>query len=101
MPEGAGDVLLCTSLFKSLRENYPDYEFTFATNKQFHCILKNNKYIDKIIEYNLIMDDLLKMEGCDTYFGAYDICFIPHIQTQRYLTYMHNGLTKIAFNIKY
>jgi galactokinase len=41
------------------------------------------------------------MEGIGEHIGYFDICFLPHAATQRFLTYMHNGEDKIAFNIKY
>jgi len=47
------------------------------------------------------MDNLILMEGIDSHKGYYDICFLPHAATQIFLTYMHNGEDKIAFNIKY
>lgn len=101
MPEGAGDVFLCTSLLRSLREMYPEYKIFFATNPNFFDILKDNKNIDYIIEYKPEMDNLLFMEGAGDHKGYFDICFIPHVQTQRFLTYIHNGLDKIAFDFKY
>lgn len=101
MPGSAGDVFLCTSLLRSLRETYPNYKLYFATNPQFIDILKGNPYIDEIIDYDQRMDNLVLMEGIGEHIGYFDICFLPHAATQRFLTYMHNGEDKIAFNIKY
>ena len=101
MPESAGDVFLCTSLLRSLRETYPNYELYFATKPQFKDILKGNPHIDGIIEYDQCMDDLIFMEGKGEHVGYFDICFLPHAATQIFLTYMNNGEDKIAFNIKY
>jgi len=101
MPESAGDVLLCTSLLRSLKETYPNYKLYFATKPQFKDILKDNPYIDYVIDYDKNMDNLILMEGIDSHKGYYDICFLPHAATQIFLTYMHNGEDKISFNIKY
>jgi hypothetical protein len=101
MPESAGDVFLCTALLRSLRETYPNYKLYFATKPQFKDILKGNPYIDGVIEYDQSMDNLVLMEGIGDHAGYFDICFLPHAATQRFLTYMHNGEDKIAFNIKY
>jgi len=101
MPESAGDVLLCTSLLRSLRETYPDYKLYFATKPEFKDILKGNPYIDEVIDYDQNMDNLVLMEGIEAHQGYFDIAFLPHAATQRFLTYMHNGQDKIAFNILY
>lgn len=101
MPESAGDVLLCTALLRSLRETYPKYKIYFATKPQFKDILKDNPYINEVIDYDQRMDNLVLMEGIGDHKGFFDICFLPYAATQRFLTYMHNGQDKIAFNIKY
>ena len=101
MPESAGDVLLCTSLLRSMRETYPNYKLYFATKPEYKDILKNNPYIDEVIDYDQSMDNLVLMEGIDTHKGHFDICFLPYAATQKFLTYMHNGEDKIAFNISY
>ena len=101
MPESAGDVFLCTALLRSLRETYPEYEIYFATKPIYFDILKDNKNIDKIIEYRPEMDNIFAMEGVADHNGYFDICLIPHIQTQRIITYTHNGIDRIALNLKY
>lgn len=102
MPEGFGDVFMSTSLFKSIKEQYPDYNLYVATKKEFMPILNGNEYIYKILEYQPVMDNLLMMEGVANHKGYFDIAFVPHVTTQRFLTYLHNGKTKIAYNdLKY
>ena len=101
MPESAGDVLLCTSLLRSLRETYPEYKLYFATKPQYKDILKGNAYVDEVIDYDQNMDNLVLMEGIDSHKGYFDICFLPHAATQKFLTYMHNGEDRIAFKISY
>ncbi len=101
MPESAGDVFLCTALLRSLRETYPNYKIHFATNPIYQCILNGNPYIDFVVNYDSKMDNLLLMEGSGFHIGFFDICLIPHIQTQRVITYTHNGKDKIALDLKY
>lgn len=101
MPEGAGDVFLCTALLRSLRETYPDYSIYFATNPMYQCILQDNPYVDFIIDYKPEMDNIFAMEGIGSSPRLFEICLIPHIQTQRAITYTHNGKDRIALNLKY
>ena len=100
LPEGAGDIYLATSLFKSIKERYPDYALYIATKPQFKELLDANPFVDKWLEYNPIMDNLLWLEGRGENKGYFNIAYLPHIQTQRALTYLHNGEDKIDFNLK-
>lgn len=99
MPESLGDIYLCTSLFKSLRETYPDKVIYVATKPQFHDVIGCNPYVDRVIEWQPFMDNLLGMEGAGENKGYFDIVFVPHYATQRMLSYLHNGNDKIAFEI--
>jgi len=101
VPRSAGDVFLCTSLLRDLKETYPEYTLFFATEKRFFDILTENPYIDFLIEYKKEMDNLLTMEGAFTHPGYFDICFLPCVGTQYMFDYQHNGLDKINFNLKY
>jgi len=100
MPQSAGDVFWCTSLFSSIKNMYPDYNLYFATKKEYMEILDANEYVHKVIEYNPIMDNLLWSEGFGEHKGYFDITFLPYIGTQRILNYLHNGKDKIDFDIK-
>lgn len=101
MPESAGDVFLCTSLLKSLRETYPEYKIFFATKEPYFSILKENEFIDHVIKYSQEMDNVLFMEGVDKHPGYFDICLSPYFPTQRIMSYSHNGQDRIALNLKY
>ena len=46
------------------------------------------------------MDQILWLEGQGDHEGYFEIAFLPHIGTQRFLDYLHNGKTKIQFDIK-
>jgi hypothetical protein len=45
------------------------------------------------------MDQLLWLEGAGDHQGYFEIAFIPHVNTQRILTYIHNGKDRIAFDL--
>ena len=99
MPESAGDIFMATSLFESIHDRYPNYDLYVSTKKQFKDILNGNKYIYKWIEYIPEMDNLLLLEGNSRNNGYFDIAYLPHLQTQRILSYLHNGEDKIDFEI--
>jgi glycosyltransferase involved in cell wall biosynthesis len=100
MPQSAGDVFWTTSLFKSIKDMYPDYNLYYATKKEYMDVLEGNPYVHKTIEYNPIMDNLLWSEGAANHKGYFEITFLPFIGTQRILNYLHNGKDKLAFDIK-
>ena len=99
IPESAEDVFLSTSLFKNIKNQYPDYILYVATKPEYFSILKGNKYVDKIIQYFPQMDQLLWLEGMGDHKGYFEIAFLPYLGTQRMLDYTHNGKTKIEFNL--
>jgi glycosyltransferase involved in cell wall biosynthesis len=102
LPESTGDVLLVTSLFKSIRERYPkpEWAFYFSCKRQFKDIIDGNPYIDKWIEYNPMMDNLLWLEGSSSHNGYFNIAYLPYIKTQRMLGYLHSGQDKIDFELQ-
>lgn len=97
MPESIGDVFLSTSLFKSIKEQYPEYNLYVATKPEYFEVLEGNEYIHKIIQYIPQMDNLVWLEGIGNHKGYFEIAFLPYTQTQRVLTYLHNGKTRIAY----
>jgi hypothetical protein len=100
MPQSAGDVFWTTSLFKSIKNLYPEYNLYFATKKEYMDILDGNEYIYKVLEYHPTMDNLLWSEGAGDHDGYFDITFLPYIGTQKILNYLHNGKDKLDFEIK-
>lgn len=98
MPEGFGDIFLSTSIFQSIKELYPDCNLYVAVKPEYKNILLANDYIYKIIPYLPVMDNLLFMEGQGNHKGYFEIAFLPYVNTQRFLTYLHNGKSKIAYN---
>jgi glycosyltransferase involved in cell wall biosynthesis len=99
MPESIGDIYLSTSLFKSLKQAYPDHNLYVATKPEYFEILEGNPFIHNLIQYTPQMDQLLWLEGVGDHKGFFEIAFLPHLGTQRALDYIHNGKTKIQFNL--
>jgi len=99
MPESIGDVYNSTSLFKSIKENHPDYNLYVATQPQYFEILEGNPHVHKILTYTPQMDNLLWLEGSGDHEGYFEIAFLAHLGTQRMLNYLHNGKDKIAYEL--
>ena len=75
MPEGAMDVFLSTSLFKSIKEQYPDYNLYVATRAEFFPLLKGNEHIYKVLDFFPEMEDQLWAEGAGEHKGYFEISF--------------------------
>lgn len=100
VPESAGDVFMSTSLLPSIKKTYPTKDLYFATKQEYTPILEGNPYIYKILSYQPEMESLPMMEGRLGHKGYFEICFLPHIGTQRHLDYLHQGdADKIMFDI--
>jgi len=100
MPGTERDVFLSTSLFKSIREQYPEYNLYVATEKVFFSMLDANPYVHKVIQYSDQMENIFWLEGRGTHKGYFEIAFLPHINTQKIINFTHNGKTKIAYDLK-
>jgi glycosyltransferase involved in cell wall biosynthesis len=97
IPASDRDVFLSTSLFRSIKEQYPEHKLYVATEPQYRGSLDGNPYVDEVLVYYQEMDNLMFLEGSGTHRGFFDIAFLPHLHTQRVISYVHNGLTKIAY----
>jgi hypothetical protein len=100
IPETATDIFLATSLFKSIRENYPDWALYVATKPQFKSIIDGNPLVSKWLEYNPIMDNPFWLEGRGDHKGYFNVAYLPFLQTQRLGNFTHNGEDKISFDLK-
>ena len=99
MPQSIGDVYLCTSLLKNIKQVYPNHNIYFTTKPEYFEILDGNPYVHKMIPYDKGLDNLPAMEGQAEHKGYFEIAFLPFIGTQRVLNYMHNGKDKIQFDL--
>ena len=80
--ESGGDVFITTSLFKELKNLYPDVDLYVACDPAFADILGGNEYIHKVLPYQPIMDqEMLMKEHVDHY-------YFPAVSTQRFLNYL-------------
>lgn len=101
MPQSGTDVFISTGLFKSIKEQYPDYNLYIATDPKYFNMLKGNEYVYKTIPYVPQMDDLLWCEGFNDHEGFFEVAFLPHFSTRKNIDYLHNGKDKIALELTY
>jgi glycosyltransferase involved in cell wall biosynthesis len=97
-PESAGDIFLLSAIFKSIKERYPDWTFYVATKPEYKDLVVANPYVDKWLEYNPMMDNLIWLEGNNTHNGYFNVAYLPYVMTQRVLSYLHNGQDKMDYN---
>ena len=121
IPESAGDVYMATSLFESISIQYPDYKLYVAVKPAYAGIVQGSPYVHRVIDYDPRMENTHLIEGhgsrsthadlmtldflsegadCDFHEGYFDILFLTHTSTQRLICYSHNGLDKIALDLK-
>jgi hypothetical protein len=100
LPESLGDIILALSLVESATKQYPDYLIYFATNDEHKMILEDNPFVHMWLPYANIMEVFPWLEGCSRTEKIFDIVFCPFFLTQRNVSYIHNGLSNIAYNLK-
>jgi glycosyltransferase involved in cell wall biosynthesis len=100
MPESIGDIYMSTALFENIKKQYPEHNLYVSVKPEYFEILQGNPYIHKLLQYTPQMDQLLWLEGAGDHNGYFEIAFLPYGGTQRFLDYVHNGKTKIQFEIK-
>ena len=100
MPESIGDIYMSTALFENIKKQYPEHNLYVSVKPEYFEILQGNPYIHKLLQYTPQMDQLLWLEGAGNHSGYFEIAFLPFAGTQRFLDYIHNGKTKIQFEIK-
>ena len=101
IPESASDVFLSTSLFKSIKEEHPEFNLYVATKPELMSILDGNEYVKGVIPYVPEMDNPLFSEGVGELNGEFEICYVQHLGPMKNLDYLHNGKDKIGLNLKY
>jgi glycosyltransferase involved in cell wall biosynthesis len=105
LPKSIGDIYISTSILKSLKETYPEYNIYYITNPQYFCILDGNPYVHKTIPYNNQCDDVLYLEGYGGVEGRkdskgfFEIAILLHAGNQRFLNYTRNGKDKISLEL--
>jgi glycosyltransferase involved in cell wall biosynthesis len=97
IPRSIGDCFLSTAVISSLRKIYLEEEWDIyvSSEQKYKSVFDGNKNITNWIPYHPEMENHILMEGSGENNGWFDICFTPHISTQRSMNYIHNGLNKL------
>lgn len=90
--ESGGDVFICTSLFKGLRDLYPEADLYVATEPKFHEMLAANPLVHKVLAYHSAMEQELLMRS---YVDHY---YFPALATQRQLNYLTHDRVGLDLN---
>lgn len=99
LPESAEDIYLASSLFKSIKENYPEWALYVSTKAEYRDVVNGNPLVNGWIEYSPIMDNVLFLEGNSGHNGYFNVAYLPYLQTQKAPAFTHNGVDKIAFSL--
>ena len=101
LPEAIGDIFCATSLFASIKKQYPGHNLYVAVKPEYFDILDGNPYVHRVINYLPQMENLLWLEGHGKHKGFFEKAFLPHIGTQKIFDYQSNGKGVIALDLKY
>ncbi|REK60405.1 MAG: hypothetical protein DWQ49_06230 [Bacteroidetes bacterium] len=99
MPESIGDIYISTALFENIKQLYPDHNLYVATKPQYHEILAGNPHVYKTLSFIEQMNNLLWLEGQGDHEGFFEVAYLPHVGTQKFFDYQHNGKDKIQFDL--
>jgi len=99
MPRSIGDLVMCTSLFPSLKKNYPNCNLYVACENKYFSVLEGNSHIHKLLPYSEEMDNQPALEGMGPHKGYFLASFHPYFRTQKNLDYLHNGLGKSEYQL--
>lgn len=92
LKESGGDIFIATSLFKGLKELYPNADLYVASDPKFHDLLAGNEYVHKVLPYIPIMENEMIMKEYVNYY------YFPALATQRQLNYLTHD--KIQLELK-
>jgi len=96
LPEDENEIFLSTSIIKSIKKAYKNYNIYYATKPEYFSILDGNPYIFKTIPYIPQMDNAEWLEGNSSgHNGFFEIAFLPHISLNKLKNFAHNDKDKI------
>lgn len=101
MPGNETDVFNSTSLLKYIKDQHPDHNIYFATQKEFLSILDGNPYVHRAVIYDGVMENFMWSEGQGSNSGMFEFCVMPHTNTHRSINYIQGQKHKIEYDLNY
>lgn len=95
--ESVGDCFIVSSLFKSLKEQYPQHDLYVGCEQKYADIFLGNPYVYKTIPYHPAMESELTMIGQGEAKAIVDVFLHPAIASQRQLSYLSHD--RIALDL--
>lgn len=86
--ESIGDCLICTQLFESLHEEYPNHDLYVITNPQYVSLFDGNPYVFRVIPWFPSAENELALTGAGQSEAPFNVFMHPGILTQRQLDYL-------------
>lgn len=87
--ESIGDCAICTQLFASFHEQYPNHDLYVATDPRHFEVFAGNPHVFRVLPYHAAMESEMAMIGAgrddEPYFARF---FHPAIGSQRVLGYL-------------
>ena len=99
MPQADTDVLFINSMIDKLKKLYKEHDIYIFVNEKFASYADDHPSVYKVLPYKPEIDNLLFLEGRFDHKGYFDCAFIPHVGTQKFHNYQHNGKDKVEFNL--
>lgn len=95
IPESERDVFMSTAILDSIKETYPEYNLYVATKPEYFDVLDGHSSVYKVLPYSKQMDNSMWLEGHGEHEGFFEMAFLAHGQTQRFINYLRNGKDKV------
>ena len=92
------DVFNCTSLFKSFKETYPEYDLYFSCPPQLSDILNGNPYVKRFIPYQPELENEVGMIGNSSNKPIVDFCCVLNSSTDKFVNYISNPNKALALS---
>lgn len=97
--ESLGDCLVCSQLFESFHQSYPDHDLYVATEPKHFEVFVGNPHIYRLLAYQSFMEQEMACIGAGTDNALWDVYMHPAIETQRQLNYLSASTAAFAPHI--
>ncbi len=88
--ESLGDCLMCTQLFESFHQVYPNHDLYIATKEVNFPIFAGNPYVFKTLPYMDVMAQEMAMCGAGQKEKYFDVFLMPAVGSQIHLKYLYS-----------